>query len=116
MVSLNSLTSLLDANRKCDGRLQLRGRATVTGTIWSLHRVIANPDSTVNEVRTAKRLLLRLLEKTKAFPRLESMEVELGEASASRSPRDMRSSSDVPGRFSNLERPRSFASRCHGDS
>jgi hypothetical protein len=91
IVSLNSLTSLLDADRRTDCRMQERGRATVTGTIWSLHRVIANPDSSVDDVRTAKRLLLRLLETKKGFPHLEVRKAEIREETRlSRSERSRR--------------------------
>lgn len=114
IASFNSLTSLLDTDRKCDGRMQERGRATVTGTIWSLHRVIANPDSSVDDVRTAKRLLLRLLEKTKAFPRLETLEMEMRDDE--RQSRRTGSFREGQRRSSESNRSRAVASAAYGRS
>lgn len=114
IASFNSLTSLLDTDRKCDGRMQERGRATVTGTIWSLHRVISNPDSPVDDVRTAKRLLLRMLEKTKAFPRLEAFETQMrDEVRQSRSAGSLR---EDQRRSSGANRSRAVASAAYGRS
>ena len=38
-------------------------RLSMRRTIWSLHRVIANPESRPDDIRTAKRMMLRLLER-----------------------------------------------------
>jgi hypothetical protein len=40
-------------------------RPTVSETVWNLHCIIVNPLSTLDEVRTAKRRLLRLLKTSK---------------------------------------------------
>ena len=40
-------------------------RPTVSDIIWKLHRIIANPNSKLDEVRTARRRLLRLLKTSK---------------------------------------------------
>ena len=40
-------------------------RPTVSGSIWNLHCIIVNPNSKPDEVRTARRRLLRLLETSK---------------------------------------------------
>jgi hypothetical protein len=40
-------------------------RPTVSDIIWKLHCIIANPNSKLDEVRTAKRRLLRLLKTSK---------------------------------------------------
>lgn len=108
--SLNSLTSLLEADRKCDGWMGGRGQATVTGTIWSLHRVIANPESSTEDVTVAKRLLLRLLEKTKAFPQLDSLKAKMkGGVRTSRSETFSRSEAQ---RSSDWKQWRSSSSPC----
>ena len=40
-------------------------RPTVSDSIWNLHCIIVNPNSKLDEVRTARRRLLRLLETSK---------------------------------------------------
>jgi hypothetical protein len=44
-------------------------RPTVSDIIWNLHCIIANPNSKLDEVRTARRRLLRLL-KTSKFQKM----------------------------------------------
>ena len=50
----------------------VRRRKTPAGEIWSLHRVIADPEATASEVLTAKRLLLRVLANSHELPRLSA--------------------------------------------
>ena len=40
-------------------------RPTVSDIVWNLHCIIANPNSKLDEVRTARRRLLRLLKTSK---------------------------------------------------
>ena len=40
-------------------------RPTVSDIVWNLHRIIVNPNSKLDEVRTARRRLLRLLKTNK---------------------------------------------------
>jgi hypothetical protein len=45
----------------------LRG-AALTDAIWTLHSILVNPASKLDEVKSAKRRMLNVIEETKRFP------------------------------------------------